>query len=172
GSRPEEIRQTQADVAKLEAELKLLDEELGKTDIRAPIDGIVATPFIERKLDQHLEAGDEFCRIVDSGSVTVEMQVPEKELADVRPGNLVMVRVRSFPNEDFSGAVDFIAPVAQTVSGQQMVTVRTELKNENHLLKPDMTGVARIYCGERRIADLITRRLRSWIRTEFWYLLP
>jgi hypothetical protein len=35
-----------------------------------------------------------------------------------------------------------------------------------------MTGVAKIYCGERRIIDLITRRLTFWLRTEFWDLLP
>ena len=73
-------------MAKLESQVRLLDEELEKTDIRAPIDGIVATPFIERKLNQRLEAGDEFCRIVDTRQVTVEMQVPEKELAEVKPG--------------------------------------------------------------------------------------
>jgi hypothetical protein len=68
--------------------------------------------------------------------------------------------------------VDFIAPVAQAVSGQQMVVVRSELQNDELLLKPDMTGVAKIYCGDRRIADLITRRMVRWIRTEFWDLLP
>jgi hypothetical protein len=40
------------------------------------------------------------------------------------------------------------------------------------MLKPEMTGVAKIYCGDRRIVDVVTRRLRSWIRTEFWDLLP
>jgi hypothetical protein len=29
-----------------------------------------------------------------------------------------------------------------------------------------------IYCGERRIIDLMTRRLVRWVRTEFWALLP
>ena len=60
----------------------------------------------------------------------------------------------------------------QNVNGQQMVVVRSELQNEDLLLKPDMTGVAKIYCGDRRIADLITRRMVRWIRTEFWDLLP
>jgi len=68
--------------------------------------------------------------------------------------------------------VDFIAPVAQTVNGQQMVVVRSELQNDDLLLKPEMTGVAKIYCGERRIFDIATRRLVRWIRTEFWDLLP
>src|SRR5207253_5736378 len=45
GRRPEEIRQVEADVAKLTQQVAILDQELGKTDVRAPIDGIVTTPF-------------------------------------------------------------------------------------------------------------------------------
>src|SRR5437016_10797198 len=73
GSRPEQIRQVEADVDKLTKEVALLDQELGKTEIRAPIDGIVATPFVERKLNQHLAPGDDLCKIVDISRVSVEM---------------------------------------------------------------------------------------------------
>jgi multidrug efflux pump subunit AcrA (membrane-fusion protein) len=172
GSRPEQIRQAEADVEKLTKEVALLDQELGKTEIRSPIDGIVTTPFVERKLNQHLDPGDELCKIVDIAHVTVEMQVPEKEMEDVQPGNPVWMKARSLPSKDLQGRVDFIAPVAQTVNTQQMVIVRSDLQNDGLLLKPEMTGVAKIYCGDRRIIDLITRRLIRWIRTEFWDLLP
>src|SRR5262249_18644769 len=172
GTRPEQIRQVEADVARLEAEVKNLDQELVKTEIRAPIDGVVSTPFVERKVNKHLDPGEELCTIVDLSRVTVEMQVPEKELVDIKPGNPVWMKARSLPSVDLQGRVDFIAPVAQTVNGQQMVTVRSELQNETMLLKPEMTGVAKIYCGDRRIVDLVSRRLVRWIRTEFWDFLP
>jgi multidrug efflux pump subunit AcrA (membrane-fusion protein) len=172
GNRPEQIRQSEADVAKLAKQVEILDQELGKTEIRAPIDGVIATPFIERKLNQHLDPGEELARIVDLSRVTIEMQIPEKELAEVRPGNPVTMKARSLPAADFQGRVDFIAPVAQTQNGQQTVVVRSELQNDDLLLKPEMTGVAKIYCGDRRIIDLATRRLIRWIRTEFWDLLP
>jgi putative peptide zinc metalloprotease protein len=172
GSRPEEIRRVEADVDKLSRELALLDQELVKTEIRAPIDGVVVTPFVERKVSEHLDPGEELCKIVDISRVTVEMQVPEKEMSDVRYGNPVWMKARSLPAVDLQGRVDFIATVAQTVNSQQMVVVRSELQNDGSLLKPEMTGVAQIYCGDRRIIDLITRRMVRWLRTEFWYLLP
>jgi putative peptide zinc metalloprotease protein len=172
GNRPEQIRRSEADVDKLAKQVEILDQELGKTEIRAPISGVIATPFIERKLNQHLDPGEELARIVDLSRVTIEMQIPEKELAEVRPGNPVTMKARSLPAVDFNGRVDFIAPVAQTQNGQQTVVVRSELENPEFLLKPEMTGVAKIYCGERRIFDLATRRMVRWIRTEFWDLLP
>jgi len=172
GNRPEQIREVEADVEKLAAKVALVDHELEKTEIRAPIDGVVATPFVERKLNQHLDPGDELCRIVEISRVSVEMQVPEKEMVDVRSGNLVTMTARSLPTLNLRGRVDFIAPVAQTVNGQQMVAVRSEIQNDDLLLKPEMTGVARIYCGDRRIIDILTRRLIRWIRTDFVSLLP
>jgi putative peptide zinc metalloprotease protein len=172
GSRPEEIHRVEADVDKLSRELALLDQELVKTEIRAPIDGVVATPFVERKLNKHLDPGEDLFKIVDISHVTAEMEVPEKEMSDVRPGNPVWMKARSLPAVDLQGRVDFIAPIAQTVNSQQMVVVRSELQNDGLLLKPEMTGVAQIYCGDRRIVDLITRRMVRWLRTEFWYLLP
>jgi multidrug efflux pump subunit AcrA (membrane-fusion protein) len=172
GNRPEQIREVEAEVNKLHGQVDLLEQELQKTDVRAPIDGVVSTPFVERKLNQSLSAGDELCRLVDISRVTVEMQVPEKEMADVHPGNPVMVLPRSLPTLDLKGRVDFIAPVAQSVNGQQVVVVRSELPNEGLTLKPDMTGISVIYCGDRRIIDLISRRLVRWVRTEFWALLP
>src|SRR5204863_8815213 len=123
------VHEAEAEVSMMQKEIVLLNEELENTEIRAPIDGIVSTPFVERKLNQSLAAGDELCKLVDVSHVTVEMQVPEKEMADVHPGNPVSMTFRSFPSLDLSGRVDFIAPVAQTVNGQQNVVVRSELPN-------------------------------------------
>src|SRR5262245_18635118 len=100
------------------------------------------------------------------------MQVPEKEMVDVRPGNPVWMKARSLPSVDLQGRVDFIDPVAQTINAQQMVVVRSELENDQQLFNTEMTGVAKITCGDRRIIDLVTRRVIRWIRTEFWDLLP
>jgi multidrug efflux pump subunit AcrA (membrane-fusion protein) len=172
GNRPELIRETEAEVEKLQTLIASLNQEIGRSEIRAPIDGTVVTPFPERKLNQQLAVGEEFVRLVDTEGVTAEMLVPEKELEDVKHGNMVLLTVRSLPDEEFQGRVDFIAPIAQTVNGQQMVVVRTQLSNANNLLKPEISGVARIYCGKRRVIDLLTRRMRRWVKTEFLNLLP
>jgi len=172
GSRPELIRQAEDEVNKLADQIRILKEQLAKTEIRSPIDGIVTTPFLERKLNENLAAGGELCRIVDVARVKLEMQVPEKEMADVRHGLPVSMAPRGFPSMSLQGRVDFIAPVAQSVNGQQIVVVRSEVPNDEMLLMPDTTGVAKIHCGSRRIVDVMTRRIVRWIRTEFWDILP
>jgi hypothetical protein len=51
---------------------------------------------------------------------------------------------------------------------ERTVLVTTRLDNAAGLLKPDMTGTAKIYCGSQRVIDLVTRRLARFIRVEFW----
>jgi hypothetical protein len=35
-------------------------------------------------------------------------------------------------------------------------------------LKPEMTGNAKIYCGQRRLYEIVFRRLIRFVRVEFW----
>jgi hypothetical protein len=110
----------------------------------------------------------EFCLIVDIRRVKAEMLVPEKEMADVEFGLPVWLKLRGFPHDDISGRVDFIDTVVQTTpDNRKVVVVRSEIANDNKILKPEMTGWAHIYGGERRIIELMTRRLVIWIKTEF-----
>jgi hypothetical protein len=46
--------------------------------------------------------------------------------------------------------------------------VTTAIENPDLLLRPEMTGSAKIYCGERRLWDVLTRRLARYLRVEFW----
>jgi hypothetical protein len=46
--------------------------------------------------------------------------------------------------------------------------VTIAIPNEAGLLKPHLTGYARIDCGSARALDLLTRRFRRFVRVEFW----
>jgi multidrug resistance efflux pump len=114
----------------------------------------------------------------------VQIVIPEKEIGDVRVGERVVLRSRAYPNAVFEGAVTAIATsaeglataggeaaVAKATNGGRNVTtfiVTTQIDNHAGLLKPGMTGLAKVLCGERRLIDLITRRLARTFRVEFW----
>ena len=58
--------------------------------------------------------------------------------------------------------------LANAAKAANTILVTTEIDNGEGLLKPGMTGMAKISCGQRRIIDLITRRLSRTFRVEFW----
>jgi putative peptide zinc metalloprotease protein len=172
GSRKEQIQITEASVKKLEEKLNLLTKELEHLKILSPIDGVIATPHLKNKIGEYLDKGVLFCEIVSEGVVIVEMPVPEKEIADVRLGYPITIKVRGYPSRSFEARVKSIAPVALETKGVRQVTVQGELPNPDGVLKSGMTGVGKILCGKRMIAELLSRRAIRWLRTEFWEYLP
>jgi multidrug efflux pump subunit AcrA (membrane-fusion protein) len=71
-----------------------------------------------------------------------------------------------------TGRVAFLAPEVDATSGASFVRVECKIQNHADLLKPGMTGFAKIYCGRRSFFHLATRRAMSWVRTELWTWLP
>ena len=189
GTRPEEIDATRASLEGLETQRKYLQEQLRLLKIVSPATGIVATPSRQLKemKRQLVNKGDLIAKVFDFKTVIAEMIIPEKEIADIKVGQQVVLKARSYPDETFQGTVTAIATAASGGSssgGGQLpgapsipspistssktLLVTTEIQNPSLLLKAQMTGQAKILCGERRFVDLMTRRLARTLKVEFW----
>ncbi|MBM3792010.1 MAG: HlyD family efflux transporter periplasmic adaptor subunit, partial [Acidobacteria bacterium] len=172
GTRKEAIRGMEAEVGKLEENLQILRQQLGHLVVRSPIDGVIATPYMKNKIGEYIRRGDPLCRIVDVGRVRVDLPVPEKEIADVQADFPIILKVRGYPSRSFEARVKSISPVAVEGSPVREIVVQGEIENSEGILRPGMTGVGKILCGKRTVAELVSRRMVRWIRTEFWQYLP
>jgi len=192
GSRPEEIEALKALVARLEVQRHHLQGQLRLMQVVSPASGIVTTPARQLKEMTHqlVHKGDLIAEVHDFKTITAEIAVSEKEIADVRSDQAVALKVRAYPERVFPGKVTYIATTVQGATGSastaalktslggsglgnaaksaNTILVTTEIDNGEGLLKPGMTGIAKICCGQRRIIDLITRRLSRTFRVEFW----
>jgi HlyD family secretion protein len=193
GSRPEEIEAMKAACASLETQRGYLQEQLRLMRVVSPASGIVATParqLMEMK-HQLVKKGDLIAKVDDLKTITAEMVISERDIADVKVGQRVVLKARAFPEMTFYGKVTAIATVAQVSSSSsssalaqvqgsapttltrsavapKTVAITTEIDNPSLLLKPEMTGQAKISCGQRRLLDLVTRRLARTAKVEFW----
>lgn len=171
GSRQEEIEAAEAEVARLEAQRRHLADQLARVGVVSPATGVITTPKLKQKLGEHVSEGDLIAKVHELKTVRAEIPVPEKEIAAVKMGQRVVHKARAYPDRSFYGTVTAIAIAATTQDQWQRVRtilVTTEIDNAALLLKPEMTGNAKIYCGKRRIVDLMTRRFVRYIRVEFW----
>jgi multidrug resistance efflux pump len=172
GSRPEQIEALEAEVNRLTAQQHYLEEQLQLLTIKSPASGVITTRKLKEKVGQYLNKGDLVATVHELKTVTAEIAVPEKEIAEVTVGQRVVLKARAHPQASFAGTVVAIAPVATKPAEQwqidRAVIVTTELDNHSLMLKPEMSGRAKIYCGERRAIDLLTRRLVRYLRVEFW----
>ncbi|MDA2927344.1 efflux RND transporter periplasmic adaptor subunit [Acidobacteria bacterium AH-259-G07] len=171
GSRPEEIKATEAEIARLEAQRRYLEGQLKLVRVLSPSSGVITTPKLKEKIGQHVKKGDLIAEVHELKTIRAEIPISEKEIADVKVGQMVVLKARAYPKKSFHGKVTSIAPMARAEDegrGGRTILVTTELDNPSLFLKSEMTGNAKIYCGKRRIFDLMTRGFTRYIRVEFW----
>jgi len=192
GTRPEDIEATRAQIEQFKADQRHLGEQRRMLTVYSPSTGIVATPTLQLKQLTHqlVKKGDLVAKIFDLRTVTAQIAVDEKDIADVQVNQKVLLRARAFPDEVFYGTVNFVStsvlggtgtsgsggeaappPVASLNSSsntKRTILVTTQIDNHSLLLKPEMTGQAKILCGQRRTLDLLTRRIAHTVKVEFW----
>jgi multidrug resistance efflux pump len=170
GSRPEEIEAMEAEVARLEARQRYVDEQLGLVTITSPAPGVIATPKLKERIGEQVNKGDLVAEVYELVHVTPEILVSEKEIGEVKRGQKVILRARAHPEASLSGTVTAISPRAADSDGpeRKVFRVTVTMDSPTTLLKPEMTGNAKILCGNRTIFHLVTRRITRYVRVEFW----
>ncbi|HEY3225786.1 MAG TPA: HlyD family efflux transporter periplasmic adaptor subunit, partial [Planctomycetota bacterium] len=181
GSRPEEIAAVEQQIAKVRADRAKMDADIARAIVRTPHPGVVTTPHLRERIGEFVKEGDLIAEVHEIDTLKAEVAVPEREIGSVRVGMAASIRFRAFPERTFAGTVTAIAPAATgpgapgspaaaVPAGRDGRTVRVtiEVKNEEGLLKPNLTGFARIDAGDRNSLDVLTRRLRRFVRLEFW----
>lgn len=184
--RPQQIDQASAQIDQINSVRRLIEKQMGSLRVFSPVPGIVGTP--QRQLlqmqNQFVKKGDVIAKIYDFRSVRAQILISEKEILPVSVGQPVDLKLRAFPDKTFYGKVTFIAtsandPAAATVNSNpgvnvaantgkliNAIVVYTELENASALLKPEMTGQARIDCGAKRLDDLLLWRLKRYFRID------
>jgi membrane fusion protein (multidrug efflux system) len=116
---------TQAGYTVERNDLALADarRELGYTQVRAPISGVVT----ERKvnLGDHVTLNQPLFRIVDFDSIVARIYVPEKDMVRLARGQAARLRADSLGGARFKGVIDRISPVVDPGTGTIKVTVAT-----------------------------------------------
>lgn len=188
-----QVREAQADLALLRAPPREQDVAVAKSKVReceiaadrsrllvekavvtAPTSGVVVTERPERLLGTRVEEGAPLVEIMTLDPLQVDIAVPEAEIGEIRKGQPIALKASSQPGRTFSGTVLEIAPVVLTGSEKsssptRTVTVRCLVENSDGVLKPGMTGLARISCGRRTALGVFTRKFVRMIRVEFWW---
>ncbi|MFD2261412.1 HlyD family secretion protein [Lacibacterium aquatile] len=98
-----QLEQMSTDVAKA-------DRDIGFTEIRAPVDGIVGNRGVE--LGGFVNAGGRIAALVATQSLHVEANLKETQVRDVRVGQEVRVHVDALPDHDIIGRVESVAPAS------------------------------------------------------------
>lgn len=145
------VRSAQDDVRRASAQLRLAGDDVAKTVLNAPIDGVV---IALNKEAGEMVVGSGFTRdvimtVADLSAMEIEVEVDENDVPNVKLGQKAKVTVDAFPKKEFEGEVTAIANSARvTAAGTQEETTSFDvtilLKGELGGVRPGMSGTAEI----------------------------
>lgn len=100
----------------------------------APVAGTINDRLVD--IGEYVQPGTPVFQLVDTSTVKVVIQVPERDIFSIKLGESIDFSVRPLPDEIFEGAITFIAAQADARNN----AFRTELtvENPNGILRPGM----------------------------------
>jgi len=124
----------EAQIRRLEAMSSQASTARGYAVVRAPISGVVGRRYLS--LGDMAAPSLPILTVVRMDRVELTVEVPEKELADVRDGSAAQVRVARYGDRVFQGKVVLIAPTIDRQTRTARVKVRID--NPKHELMSGM----------------------------------
>ncbi len=104
----QDIETSVAQINASRAALNQASIQLGYTQLKSPMDGIVTSRNIEP--GETVNVGREVITISDLSRVDLKIFVDETDIGKIKPNQKVEVRVDTFPDKSYTGYVSFISP--------------------------------------------------------------
>ena len=117
-----------------------LGEQLDKTQIISPIDGIVVAINVQQ--GDSVTAGSQLISIVNVDNLLIKGTVPESIIGQIKQGQEVKIAVDSIYGTEFKGKVSFISPIS--VPAGQIFPIEITLENKDGALKAGMSAEANL----------------------------
>ena len=128
------LQQARAAVQQQQATLIFDQQQVDYTQIKSPIDGIIAAREVEP--GQIASPGNNLMRIVNVKTVYYEPTISETDFSETNVGDPVIVQVDALPGRSFNGVVKAVYPAA--ASGSRQFTLRVAVPNPTNELRPGM----------------------------------
>lgn len=132
-------------IQQVQANVDLIDAQLAKLTVYAPIDGVILTRNVEP--GEYVQPGANTLTMADINHLTITVYIPENLYGQISLGLQANMKVDSFPNQTFSAQVSYISDQAeftprnvQTVEGRSstVYAIKLTVSDPQGQLKPGM----------------------------------
>tara|TARA_B110000858_G_scaffold175732_1_gene209322 strand:+ start:6575 stop:7768 length:1194 start_codon:yes stop_codon:yes gene_type:complete len=176
-----DLKSSRARLAQSRAQLDQVIDNLSKTKIVSPIEGVITS--LDIKVGETAIAsstnipGSSLMTIANPASIYTEVLVDEADVANIEIGQRTEIVAIAYPDQPMQGVVRYIANTAKTQPGRQGLsfTVEIEITDAGDvMLRPGMSCRAEIFTQQDKevvavpIQALIFEEDRSARRSEYF----
>ena len=140
-----ELDKAKSALAQAEASLALIDAQIAKLEVKAPMDGVILTRNVEP--GEFVQPGATTLTIGNLNELTITVYIPENRYGEISLGQTATLTVDSFPDVTFNATVIQIADKAeftprnvQTVEGRSstVFAIKLSVQDPDGMLKIGM----------------------------------
>ena len=168
----ERLQSLSAEVAKAQGEVDYRRQQLDWTQIRAPIDGHVVSGSLMFAVGDYLQVGANLGQVESIDRLMVEIHLPETAVDEIAVGDRAYAKAWGMPFNSYPGVVTQIAPAAQSEQDGRVVRVLMQINRPDNVLKPEMTGYAKVSGATYPLIVAFTKPLVRFFLVEIWSWLP
>ena len=179
-----DLKSSRERLRQAEAQLEQVLDQLSKTQIVSPLDGVVTS--LDIKVGETAIAsstnipGSSLMTIANPDSIYVEVLVDEADVANITVGQRAEIFAIAYPDQPMEGIVRYIANTAKVEAGRQGLTftVKIEISDPGDvMLRPGMSCRAEIFTRQDRevaavpIEAILFEEDRSALRSEHYLFI-
>ena len=130
--------------------------QLEKTRVTSPIDGVIVDlPYYTQ--GSQVETGSSIVKIMDYNIMYLDVQLPEKYISDIKPGQKVQLTNYTLPDDTITGSITQLSPAinADTRTFKGNISV----SNPTLLLRPGMFVKADILINQKDSVIVIPKNI-------------
>ncbi|WP_164103935.1 efflux RND transporter periplasmic adaptor subunit [Candidatus Laterigemmans baculatus] len=143
----------------LQRRIELLEQRLAGLEIRSPIEGVIVSGDLRKAIGSPLEVGKPLWEIAPLERMTIEVEIPERDIRYVAADAAACVRLDAAATEMLEGRLDVLYPAAEVRDERNVFVGQWELENPGGGLRPGMRGTAVLYGPRRPLAWPLLRRV-------------
>lgn len=162
----------QALAAEARAQLNLAEQQIERTRLIAPFNGVVLKGDLKQQIGAPFKRGDTLLVLAPANEFRVMVSVEDRAIDSVKKGATGQLLLSSMPDTPVSIRVERILPVANATDGRNAFEVEARILERSDdpsgALRPGMEGVAKIQAGDRSLYWMFGHRLLDSFKLWFW----
>ena len=148
---------------------EILKRESEGMAIVAVKSGVVLGEDLRKMVGRRYNRGEEICRIGETGKFLLKIDVSEREIARRQTGQPGAIQIEDGSRSVFTGRVSKInAEPIPIKHAQRFYPVEVLIESSDGMLRPGMTGYARISFGRQSIGLILAEKVWQALRPELW----
>lgn len=162
---------TRSQIDEAEAQIKLVDEQLSRLQLKAPFAALVTAGDLSQSIGAVVTRGTTLFELAPLDAYRVTLAVDQSQIGDVQLGQQGLALFAAVPDQSFAFVVDKITPVAEARDGKTVFRVEGKLTGAPERLRPGMDGVAKIEVEKRLLVWIWARSFLDWAQVALWQWL-